>query len=149
MNLEPPSGSRISVTTDGGYPLIVVPHGNGGLMRYFVGVFLLAWLGGWFAGFRGVVSKLSSADVHAFPVMVFWLVGWTLGGAYVVYWAYRAFRPSVPEQLRLMPDNVTYDSVFPRFRPISATHPERMHGNRCFQRGLAQSLIGGNFSRSA
>jgi hypothetical protein len=29
MNVEPPSGSKISVTTDGGHPLILVPHGSG------------------------------------------------------------------------------------------------------------------------
>jgi hypothetical protein len=45
VNLEPPSGSRVSVTTEGAHPLIVLPHGSGGLMRYFVGLFLLAWLG--------------------------------------------------------------------------------------------------------
>jgi hypothetical protein len=108
VNLEPPSGSRISVTTDGAYPLIVVPHGSGGLMRYGVGLFLLVWLGMWFAGFSSAVSKLSSGEAHAF--LVFWLVGWTLGGAFAVYYAYRAFRPSVPESLTLMPNSVTYDS---------------------------------------
>src|SRR6516164_9276669 len=106
MNLEPPSGSRISVTTTDTYPLIVAPHKGAGVMRYFVGLFLLGWL----AGFISAVSKLSSGGTfdraHAF--LVFWLVAWTLGGAMAVYWAYRAFRPSVPESLRLMPDGVTY-----------------------------------------
>jgi hypothetical protein len=111
VNLEPPSGSRISVTTDGAYPLIVVPHGNGGLIRYYVGLFLLVWLGLWFAGFSSAVSSLSSGQPHAF--LVFWLVGWTLGGAYAMYMAYRALRPSVPESLTLMPNSVTYDSGIP------------------------------------
>jgi len=111
VNLEPPSGSRISVTTDGANPLIVIPHGNGGLMRYFVGLFLLAWLGGWFAGFSSAFSKLSSGQASA--MLVFWLVGWTLGGAFAVYWAYRALRPSVPESLTLMPNGLTYDSGIP------------------------------------
>jgi len=111
VNLEPPSGSRISVTTDGAYPLIVVPHGNGGLMRYYVGLFLLAWLGLWFVGFSSAVSSLSSGNTHAF--LVFWLVGWMLGGASAMYMAYRAFRPSVPESLTLMPNSVTYDSGIP------------------------------------
>jgi hypothetical protein len=80
-------------------------------MRYFMGLFLLAWLGGWFVGFIATVSRLSSGQASAF--VIFWLVGWTLGGAYVIYSIYRAFRPSVPEQLRLMPDRVTYDSGIP------------------------------------
>ena len=121
MNLEPPSGSRISVTTNVTYPLIVVPHKGAGVMRYFVGLFLLAWLGGWLAGFSSAMSKLSSGGTfdraHAF--LVFWLVAWTLGGAMAVYWAYRAFRPSVPESLRLMPDGVTYDSGIPPLQTYS------------------------------
>ena len=36
-----------------------------------------------------------------------------------VYWAYRAFRPSVPESLRLMPDGVTYDSGIPPLQTYS------------------------------
>jgi hypothetical protein len=111
VNLEPPAGSRISVTTDGGHTLIVVSHGNGSPMRYFVGLFLLAWLGGWYAGFSSVVSKLLSGQAPA--VLVFWLAGWTLGGAYAVYWAYRTFRPPVPESLKLMPDSIIYDSGIP------------------------------------
>jgi hypothetical protein len=37
-----------------------------------------------------VVSKLASGQANA--ILVFWLVGWTLGGAFAVYLAYRAFR---------------------------------------------------------
>jgi hypothetical protein len=48
------------VTTERAHPLIVVPHGNGSPMRYLVGLFLLAWLGGWAVGFAGAVSALSS-----------------------------------------------------------------------------------------
>jgi hypothetical protein len=115
--------------TDGDHPRIVVPHGNDSPMRYFVGLFLLAWLGGWFAGFSSAVSKLSSGQADA--ILVFWLVGWTLGGAFTVYLAYRAFRPSVPESLRLMPNGVTYDSGIPpllhisrvtRFPPSGSAH---------------------------
>jgi hypothetical protein len=111
VNLVPPTGSGISVTTDGGHPRIVVPHGNDSPMRYFVGPFMLAWLGGWFAAFSSEVSKLASGQANA--ILVFWLVGWTLGGAFAVYLAYRAFRPSVPESLRLMPNTVTYDTGIP------------------------------------
>jgi len=119
VSLEPPSGSRISVTTDGVHPLIVVPHQSGGPIRYFVGLFLLVWLGGWFAGFSNAVSKLSSGQAPA--MLVFWLVGWTLGGGFAVYWAYRVLRPSVPESLRLMPNSVTYDSGVPPLQTYGYT----------------------------
>jgi hypothetical protein len=115
MNLEPPSGSRIAVTTNDAYPLVVVPHKGAGVMRYFVGLFLLAWLGLWLVAFSSAVSKLSSGGTfdraHAF--LAFWLVAWTLGGAMVANLAYRSFRRSVPESLRLMPDGVIYDSGIP------------------------------------
>jgi hypothetical protein len=111
VNLEPPSSSTISVTTEGAHPVLVVPHGNGGLMRYFVGLFLLAWLGGWSIGFGSAVSKLAAGQAPAF--LIFWLTAWTLGGAGAAYSVYRAFRPSVPESLRLTPNGVTYDSGIP------------------------------------
>ena len=114
MNLQPPSGSRISITTDGAYPLIVVPHRSSGPMRFFHGLFLLVWLGGWFAGFSNAVSKLLSGQAPA--TLVFSLVAWTLVGAFAVYWAYRALRPSVPESLRLMPNSVIYGSGIPPFQ---------------------------------
>jgi hypothetical protein len=120
VNLEPPSGSRISVTTDGAYPLIVVPHRSSGPMRFFVGLFLMVWLGGWFAGFSNAVSKLLSGQAPA--TLVFWLVAWTLVGAFAVYWAYRALRPSVPESVRLMPNSVLYDSGIP---PLQTCYTSR------------------------
>jgi hypothetical protein len=142
MNLEPPSGSRISVTTNDTYPLIVVPHKGAGVTRYFVGpfllawlLFLLAWLDGWLAGFSSALSKLSSGETfdraqHAF--LVFWLVAWTLGGAMAVlgdamavYSAYRAFRPSVPESLRLMQAGVIYDSGIPALQTSSGYTEQR------------------------
>ena len=115
MNLEPPSGSRISVTTEGAHPLIVVPHGSGGLMRYFLGLLVLAWLGGWLFGFMSAVRTLSSGLTSggAYAFLVFWLAAWTVAGVWAVYLAYRAFRPSVPESLKLMPNGVTYDSGVP------------------------------------
>jgi len=118
VNLEPPSSSGISVTTDGADPVIVVPHRSSGPMRFFVGLFLLAWLGGWLAGFRDAVSKLLSGQAPAA------IVAWTLGGAFAVYWAYRALRSSVPESLRLMPNSVIYDSGVPPFQALAISRAD-------------------------
>src|SRR5262249_111526 len=60
MDLMPPSGSKILVTTSGADPVITIPQGSGGPMRYFVGLFLLFWLGGRFAGFSSSAAKLWS-----------------------------------------------------------------------------------------
>jgi hypothetical protein len=114
MILKPPDGSMISVTTEGTDPVIVVAHGSASAMRYFVGLFLLFWLGGWFVGFSSTISMLASGKFHLF--LVFWLGGWTLAGIAVVFCLYRIFRPSVPESLRLMLNGVRYDSGVPPFQ---------------------------------
>lgn len=147
MRLEPPRGSRISVTTDGAYPLILVPHGSGGLMRYFLGLFVLAWLGGWLVGFVSVVRTLSSGGPPsgAYAFLVFWLAAWTVAGVWAVYLAHQAFRPSVPESLKLMPNGVTYDSGVP---PLQMYFGYTSHKAwKLIQKGRAWSLIGRNFSR--
>jgi hypothetical protein len=117
VNLDLPSGSKLSMKTEGGDTVIIVPY-EGGPFRYFTGLFVLAWLGGWFFGFSSAASQLASgrAPAGALAFLAFWLVGWTLGGGMAVYWAYRAFRPSTPESLRLTPQGVTYDSGVPPLR---------------------------------
>jgi hypothetical protein len=114
MILKPPDGSKISVTTEGNDPVIVVPHGSASAMRYFVGLFLLFWLGGWFVGFSSTIWTLASGKFH--PFLVFWLGGWTLAGIAVVLCLYRIFRPSIPGSLRLMLQGVRYDSGIPPFQ---------------------------------
>jgi hypothetical protein len=46
MNLQPPAGSKISIVTEGTDPTIIIPAATSP-MRYFTGLFLLFWLGGW------------------------------------------------------------------------------------------------------
>jgi len=80
-------------------------------MRYFMGLFMVFWLGGWFWGLRAALSQVWSGNAPAF--VIFWLVAWTLGGVYAMYMVYRAFRPSVPESLKLMANGLAYDSGVP------------------------------------
>jgi len=98
MDLQPPAGSKISVTTDGPDPTIVIPATTGA-MRYFTGLFLLFWLGMWTIGFRDAGSKVISGNANSF--LIFWLCGWTVGGILAAFTLYRAFRPSVPESQEL------------------------------------------------
>lgn len=107
MDLNPPEGSKIRISSDRSDPTIIVPQA-GGASRYFVGLFLLFWLGLWTVGFKSAASALMSGKASAF--LLFWLGGWTLGGVYAIYMAYRAFRPSVPETLELRSNSVAYDS---------------------------------------
>jgi hypothetical protein len=107
MDLEPPAGSKITIMRDGFDPTIIIPPANNPA-RYFTGLFLLFWLGGWFIGFRDVGSKVLSGEANGFSI--FWLGGWTLGGILAAFSAYRIFRPAVPESLVLSSNGVSYDS---------------------------------------
>jgi hypothetical protein len=110
MDLNPPAGSRISIVSEGADPTIIIPAANSP-MRYFTGLFLLFWLGGWAFGFVSVTSQILSGKANAFHF--FWLGGWTLAGIFAAYTLYRSFRPPVPETLELKRDSVTYDSGIP------------------------------------
>jgi hypothetical protein len=110
----PPVGSRIYIKSDDGDPVIIIPS-DGGLMRYGIGLFLLCWLGGWYFGFRSALTQLLSgtAPGQAQGLLFFWFVGWTLGGAFAVFYLYRLLRPPLPETLTLKFDRVIYDSGIP------------------------------------
>ncbi len=111
MNKVPPQGSEIKIGTLNGYQHIVVPHGDGGAMRYFIGLFLLFWMGGWFIGFSSAFSQIASGEGNAF--LVFWLGGWTIGGIFAGYMIYRAFQKSVPEQILLNKPSISLDTGIP------------------------------------
>jgi hypothetical protein len=108
MDLNPPEGSKIWIASEGGDPTIFVPQARG-FERYFVGFFLLFWLGMWTIGFRSAFAEIMSGRT-ANGFLVFWLGAWTLGGIVAAYTLYRAFRPSVPETLALKRNSVAYDS---------------------------------------
>jgi hypothetical protein len=115
VNLEPPSGSRISVTADDADVLIAIPPGAGGRLRYLVRLVLLVWLGGWLITMSSNIWMLSSVQVRPTSAvrLVSWFIEWTAAGVFAAYLAYRAFRPPEPETLRLMPNSVVYDSGIP------------------------------------
>ena len=113
MDLTPPAGSRISVVSDGADPTIVIPAKDSPT-RYFAGLFLLFWLGGWALGFTRAISEILSGKAGAF--LIFWLGAWTIGGIFAAYATYRAFRPTVPETLQLQRSGVAYDSGVPPFQ---------------------------------
>jgi hypothetical protein len=108
MDFNPPAGSQISINRDDVDPTIVIPA-TGSSTRYFGGVFLLFWLGGWFMGESSAINQLLSGKGGVF--IVFWLGAWTVAGVLAAYTAYRIFRPPVPETLKLHHRaGVAYDS---------------------------------------
>jgi hypothetical protein len=110
MDLNPPEGSGISISYDEADPTIIIPA-KASASRYFGGVFLLFWLGGWAFGFKSAFSQLMSGNGSFFIVV--WLGGWTVGGILAALAAYRTFRPTVPETLQLKRGSVAFDSGIP------------------------------------
>lgn len=111
MSSSPPKGSPIIVGSQNGHQLIVVPHGTGGVMRYFIALFLLFWVGGWFMGFISAFTQVASGKGGAF--LVFWLGGWSIGGIFAGYMIYRVFRKSIPEQILLNHPSLSLDTGIP------------------------------------
>ena len=112
MELNPPAGSQISINRNDLDPTIIIPA-TASSTRYFGGVFLLFWLGGWVMGETSAITQLMSGKGGAF--IVFWLGGWTIGGILAALTAYQIFRPTVPETLQLKRGSIAYDSGVPPF----------------------------------
>ena len=112
MDLNPPAGSQISIDRNDLDPTIIIPA-TASSTRYFGGVFLLFWLGGWVMGETSAITQLMSGKGGAF--IIFWLGGWTIGGIFAALTAYQIFRPTVPETLQLKRGSIAYDSGIPPF----------------------------------
>ncbi len=104
----------MKVETDRAYDKIVMPHGSGGIMRFFVATFLIAWLGGWAFGWIAAFGSLFKSGSPSWFIM-FWLAGWTVGGIFAFWFLFRLLRPSVPEELLLSVPLLVHDSGIPPF----------------------------------
>jgi len=131
MNTIPIDGSNITTQFTDGYQTIIIPHKKASAVRYLIGAFLLAWLGGWTAGFfSALTSLLSSIDMF----LLFWLAAWTLGGAYACYMLYRLFRKPIPEQLHLNVPNLIFDTGVPPLDIKFGTRYSRDYWKSLFHR---------------
>lgn len=110
--ISPPDGSKFTVDVEGGHQKIIMPQQSGGILRWFIGCFLLFWLGGWFVGWTSAASEIfeKAGKGATSPFLIFWLCGWTLGGVMAMWILYRTFRPTVPEVIVLTRPEMLYDS---------------------------------------
>ena len=107
--MTPPEGSKVKIEIDRGYQKIIMPHDSGGIMRFFIATFLIAWLGGWAFGWIAALGSLFKADGPS-GFIIFWLVGWTVGGFFAFWFLFRLLRPTVPEELLLSIPSLVHDS---------------------------------------
>jgi len=111
LDSNPPDGSTVTISQHNGFEMITIPQSSGGVMRYFIGIFLLFWLGGWFMGFTSALDQILNGEANTF--IIFWLGGWTIGGLFAAFFAYRLFKSPIPEKLLLNVPNLSYDSGIP------------------------------------
>jgi hypothetical protein len=110
-----PIGSKIrKATSNGGEVTISWDKQNGGAFRYPTGVFLFAWLGGWFFGIKGALEQLlTKSEASNNGILIFWLIGWSVGGAGAIYFLYLIFRPQKSEKITFCSDHLEYDTGTP------------------------------------
>lgn len=121
MDYNVPAGSAISIEYDVADPTVVIPA-KSSASRYFGGVFLLFWLGGWAFGLVAVGSKVMEGKGGLFNVV--WLCGWTVAGFLAAFSAYRIFRSPVPERLQLRRGSIGYDSGIPPLKSFQRGNME-------------------------
>ncbi len=68
-----PEGSKIRIEHLNIYMTLIIPYGSGSILRYFMGLFMLFWLGGWFFGFKNAAAEVLSDEASGF--VLFWLAG--------------------------------------------------------------------------
>jgi hypothetical protein len=112
MTPIPPTGSKITVRTDDGDPVIVIPYAAGDLARYGGGIFLLCWFAAWTVALIFVGTQIVFGFAHggAAAFMVFWFAAAMVAEIFVGYILLRMFGPQVPETFRLKRGSLLYDS---------------------------------------
>jgi hypothetical protein len=141
MDPNPPAGSQIAIRYDHADPTIVIPA-KASASRYFGGLFLLCWLGGWAFGFKSASTQLMEGKGGFF--LVFWLAGWTVGGILAALTAYRILRPTVPETLRLRRGSVEYDSGI---RPLELNRYRENASSRDYWNSLLSRRVRASLDR--
>jgi hypothetical protein len=94
---------------DNGYALsITIPAPK----KYFLMIFALIWLGGWFFGFISALTSIlisisNNSTIDGF--IIFWLTGWTAGGVMIIFML--LWRLFGKEKLFLSPSKSTFSKT--------------------------------------
>ena len=118
-----PEGSRTQTKYTSEGELFILPCAKSGAMRYLIGLFILFWLVAWAFGWVSAFDELRKGGGGS--IFLFgWLGAWTVGGLFAIYFAYRLWRPGVPETLLMRSDSLQYDSGLPVFVPQFKSNPK-------------------------
>ena len=81
--IEVPSNGRAIIEQDFNTLKIKIPSKK----NWFIIIFMSVWMGGWVMGETFAIGTVFRSDTPLFAnaFILFWLIGWTSGGALVVY----------------------------------------------------------------
>ncbi|MBT3424304.1 MAG: hypothetical protein HN431_15995 [Bacteroidetes bacterium] len=79
--IEKLNNGRSKVESFGNTLKITIPSKK----KWFIILFLGAWLGGWFFGEKSAIEGITDSDnILADGFLLFWLAGWTVGGSLAI-----------------------------------------------------------------
>jgi hypothetical protein len=132
MLVRPPQGSAITVVSNGSNATISVPPRKRSGAAYFVGAFILFWLGGWaFGEVTAINMLLNGPPASAKLFMVFWLCAWSVGGAAALLFVRRILQRPVPETITLEAGGLVHDPGVP---PVQFEMSRRLPWSEIFPR---------------
>jgi len=106
---EPPKGSSIRVQSEADGVRLFWKKPGGGPFRYFVAIFLVAWLCGWAVALVASLRQLLTKEGPQ-GFLILWLAGWTLGGVFAGAMLWKILRPQKPESVTLGWESFKYDT---------------------------------------
>ena len=110
-----PANSSIDVHNELTRTTLSWHNPRGGVKRFGVALFLMAWMGGWGIGEYSAVHQIAEQPIQ--PFLLFWLVAWTVGGLFALTTLFRLLRPSRPERIILDPLSLTYQPGVEIYHP--------------------------------
>ena len=79
--IEDTFNGRAKINSDGLRLIIQIPSKK----NWFIILFLLVWMGGWYMGEFSSIRELMATDkLGDEGFLIFWLLGWTLGGLFAI-----------------------------------------------------------------
>jgi len=79
--IENTSNGNSTINFDGLRMKIQIPSKK----NWFIIIFLIVWMGGWFMGETSAISQVSAREnIADNSFLLIWLIGWTLGGGYAI-----------------------------------------------------------------
>lgn len=126
-----PSSSRIRLSTQNGQHVLSVPYDGHGAMKFFIGLFLAAWLCMWAFSLSFALPIALSGDGGGF--MIIWVIAWTAGGGWAAFFLYRLLKGTVPQTLVLDKPHLRIDTGTPPIKlgrsnqSLKNLFPKRKH----------------------